>query len=168
MKASNINEIQTTIVEEVAKHFKDGEHEVNIFAMPARQPLANQFVMVFVENLLLSIDDYDLSKNDIRVLLKITSLMKFGNLVHVSWASIGSDLGISSKNISRNIKNLKDAKLLIEYDGNTYLNPQIIAKGKFLRKQGDNSLSDILRAGKYALEGTNLKESIVEKNEKIL
>ena len=40
------------------------------------------------------------------------------------------------------------------------MNPQIIAKGKFLQK-GDENLIHLLEKGAEALEGTNVKPSIL-------
>jgi len=79
------------------------------------------------------IDECKLTRNEIRLTLKIIEMMRFGNLVKTSWASVGESLGIKRNNMTRHLKALKEAHILIEDDGgNVFLNPQIIAKGKIL------------------------------------
>ena len=91
--------------------------------------------------------------------------MKFGNLVKLSWADVARSLGIPEKNIIRHIKKLRDAHLLIDDEGgNTYLNPQIIAKGKFLQKNGDETLIQLLDLGAKAMEDTAMSPNIITPN----
>ena len=133
--------------------------------MPARMPIVNNFALIFHNTFLFTIDDYNLSRNDIRVMLKIIDLMKFGNLVKLSWADVARSLGIPEKNIIRHIKKLRDAHLLIDDEGgNTYLNPQIIAKGKFLQKNGDETLIQLLDLGAKAMEDTAMSPNIITPN----
>ena len=76
-------------------------------------------------------------------------------MVKSSWR-----LKYKRNNITRHVSKLKQAKLIIDDDGNIFLNPQIIAKGKFLQK-GDENLIHLLEKGAEALEGTNVKPSIL-------
>ena len=161
MKAAD--QIATTIAQGINEHL-DTNNDVNVFSMPARMPIVNNFVLLFYNSFLQSIDDYNLSINDVRVMLKIVDLMKFGNLLKLSWSSVGRSLGIAPKNMVRHVSKLKDARLLInDADGNTYLNPQICSKGKFLQKLGKNGneLIKVLELGADALQGTNIEPSIV-------
>lgn len=152
------------IADSLQETMKNGNKQVNVFTAPARMPIVNQFALIFHNNFLLTIDDYNLRLNDIRVMLKIIDLMKFGNLVKLSWSDVARSLRIDPTNMGRHIKKLKQAKLLIEDEGgNTYLNPQIIAKGKFIQEKEDQQLIKILNIGAEALEGTNIKPSIITK-----
>lgn len=157
----NGTEALQTIVESIENQFKDGNKAVNIFTAPARMPIVNQFALIFHNNFLLTIDEYNLTLNDIRVMLKIIDLMKFGNLVKLSWSDVGKSIGIKKQNMAKHVKKLKDASLLIDDEsGNTYLNPQIIAKSKFLEKT-DQKIIEILNLGADAIDGTNITPSIL-------
>ena len=79
------------------------------------------------------IDECKLTRNEIRLALKLIQKVQSGCLIRISWASFGESLGIKRNNMPRHIKALKEAQILIEDDGgNVFLNPQIIAKGKIL------------------------------------
>lgn len=157
---SNFTETLTEISEKVQAEIDKGNAQISIFTGATKMPIVNNYALLFHTAFLQTIDDYKLSLNDVRVMLKIIEYMKFGNLVHMSWTKLGKDLGISSKNISRHITKLRNAKLILDDDGNIYLNPQIVAKGKFLQK-GDEDLEKLLDKGAEALEGTNIKPNII-------
>lgn len=141
---------------------KTGTTQVNVFSSPARMPIVNNYVLLFYQALLQTIDDYNLTLNDLRVILKILEMMQFGNVVKLSWSDVGNRLNIRRQNMAKHIKKLKDAAILIDDEGgNTYLNPHIIAKGKFLQDKNDKSLVDILNLGAQALEGTNVSPNIL-------
>ena len=158
--SSSAEHIITSVVDSINDHL-DNSKSVNVFAAPARMPIVNNFALIFYNTFLQTIDDYDLSRNDIRVLLKIIELMKFGNLVRISWADVAKSLKIPQKNITRHIKKLRNAKLFIDDNGNTYLNPQIIAKGKFLQKSGDDTLLKILDLGAKELAKEGMDPNII-------
>ena len=163
MKASAESILQD-VANSIDEHLEESK-SVNVFSMPARMPIVNNFALIFHNTFLFTIDDYNLSRNDIRVMLKIIDLMKFGNLVKLSWADVARSLGIPEKNIIRHIKKLRDAHLLIDDEGgNTYLNPQIIAKGKFLQKNGDETLIQLLDLGAKAMEDTAMSPNIITPN----
>lgn len=154
----------TGILEDIAKSIDDHldeKNDVNVFAMPARMPIVNNFVLLFYNAFLQTIDDYGLTLNDVRVMLKIIDLMKFGNLVKISWTDVAKGLGISHTNMPRHLKKLRAAQLLIDDEnGSTFLNPQIISKGKFLKKGDNEELIRILDLGAEALEKTGRKPNI--------
>lgn len=150
------------IVDGLQQTMNEGEKSVNVYVAPNKMPIVNQFALMFNTAFLQTIDDYKLTLNDVRVLLKIVELMRFGNLVRISWNQVAKQLNMASSNVSRHVKNLKKALLLIEdaKDGNMYLNPHIIAKGKFLDR-GDEDTIHVLNLGAEALEGTSVKPSII-------
>lgn len=151
-----------TVAEGIQEHLDKGNKSINVFTAPARMPIINQFCLLFYQSFLDTIDEYQLKLNDIRVILKILEKMQFGNLVKLSWSDIARSLKMNPTNINRHIKKLKDAALLIEDEGgNTYLNPQIIAKGKFLQNNEDAKIIELLNLGADALDGTNIKPSIM-------
>ena len=155
-------DVLQSVVDGIQEQFDKGNKSVNVFTAPARMPIVNQFALIFHNNFLMTIDEYKLALNDIRIMLKIIDLMKFGNLVKLSWSDVARSLDIDPTNMGRHIKKLKKAALLIEDNGgNTYLNPQIIAKGKFLENSSDKTLIEILNIGADAIDGTNVTPSII-------
>lgn len=148
-------EVAERVQEQIDKH----NTNISIFTGSTKMHIINNYALLFHTAFLQTIDDYNLSLNDVRVMLKIIELMKFGNLVHMSWTKIAKDLKIIPKNMSRYINKLKQAKLIIDDDGNIFLNPQIIAKGKFTIH--DEKSVHLLEKGAEALEGTNVKPSIL-------
>ena len=135
-KAENFLE---QITETLQEKIDEKNAQINVFTAKAKMPVVNQFVLLFYQSFLHTIDEYNLSRNEIRCLLKILEYTQFGNLIQLSFAKVGKDLNINRANISRIIKKLKEAKLLMDDDGNMFLNPQIIAKGNFLKKDDEES-----------------------------
>ena len=159
--ANNAKDILTEVASSIDQHLQEN-NDVNVFSMPARMPIVNNFVLLFYNSFLQTIDDYGLTLNDLRVLLKVIDMMKFGNLVRLSWSEVGRSIGISPYNMSRHITKLKKAKLFVDdTSGNTYLNPQIISKGKFLKKGDNEELVKILDLGADALKDTNVDPNII-------
>ena len=157
---SPTKDLLSDIAESIDGHLKQGK-DVNVFSMPARMPIVNNFVLLFYNSFLQTIDDYHLTLNDVRVLLKIIELMKFGNLVKLTWSDVAKQLNIPRNNIARHVKKLHDAKLLIsDNGGNTYLNPQIIAKGKFLQKENER-LIELLDMGADELSAIGIPPNIL-------
>lgn len=159
-------DILSNIAESIDGHLKQGK-DVNVFSMPARMPIVNNFVLLFYNSFLQTIDDYHLTLNDVRVLLKIIELMKFGNLVKLTWSDVAKQLGIPRNNIARHVKKLHSARLLMsDAGGNTYLNPQIIAKGKFLQKENDE-LIKLLDWGADELNAIGIEPNVLTPKLKI-
>lgn len=158
---TNATDILTEVASSIDQHLQK-KNDVNVFALPARMPIVNNFVLLFYNSFLQTIDDYKLTLNDVRVLLKVIDLMKFGNLVRLSWSEVGRATGISPTNMTRHVNKLKSAKLLVDDAvGNTYLNPQIISKGKFLKRGDNEELVKLLDLGADALKNTNIEHNII-------
>lgn len=153
----------TELVDILDTTLKKGNKSVNIFASASKMQIVNNYVLLFFDSFLQTIDDYNLSKNDIRVMLRIMKMMSFGNLIRISWSDVAKSLNIAPNNMPRHLKKLKEAGLIIEDSNNMYLNPQIIAKGKFLHKKDDlnNELERLLNLGASILETTNREASIL-------
>lgn len=158
--ASNLTETFTEVAEKIQEQMDKGNTRISVFTGASKMPIINNYALLFHTAFLQTIDDYNLALNDVRVMLKIIELMKFGNIVHISWTKVAKDLKILPKNMTRHINKLKKAKLLLDDDGNIFLNPQIIAKGKFIQ-HGDDETIKLLEKGAQALEGTNIKPNII-------
>ena len=151
-----------SLLADVQQKMDESDSSINVYTSPSKMPIVNQFALLFFSAFLSIIDEFKLTRNDIRVILKIIEMMQFGNLVKLSWTNIGESLGINRPNMVRHIKSLKGAQLLIEDEGgNVFLNPQIIAKGKFLPGKGDGDIERLLDLGAEALKGTSASPSII-------
>ena len=147
---------------DVQQKMDESDGRINVYTAPSKMPIINEFALLFFSAFLSVIDEFKLTRNEIRLTLKIIEMMRFGNLVKLSWSSVGESLGINRPNMVKHVKALKEAQLLIEDDGgNIYLNPQIIAKGKFLPGKGDEDIERLLDLGAEALKGTSANPSIV-------
>ena len=152
----------SSLLFDVQQKMDETDGRINVFTSPSKTPIINEFALLFFSAFLSIIDEFNLTRNEIRLTLKIIEMMRFGNLVKLSWASVGESLGIKRNNMTRHIKSLKEAQILIEDEsGNVFLNPQVIAKGKFLVGKGNEDIEKLLDLGAEALKGTSAKPSIV-------
>ena len=162
MKTSDAENAMSYLLEGVQEKLDESGGNLNIYTAPSKMPIVNQFALLFASAFLSLIEEFKLSRNDLRVLIKIIELMQFGNVIKLSWNTVGTSLGITSNNIVRHVKTLKDAKLILEDDdGSLFLNPQIIAKGKFLSSKGEGDMERLLDIGAEALKGTSAEPSII-------
>ena len=162
MRTREVEKAFTSMLDDIQQKMDETNSNINVITTPSKMPIMNQFVLMFFAAFLSLIDEFKLTRNDIRVILKILEIMQFGNLVRVSWTRLGKSIGITPTNMGRHVKTLKDSKLLIEdEDGNIYLNPQVIAKGKFLSSRQNADIDRLLDLGADALKGTSATPSIL-------
>lgn len=75
---------------------------------------------------------FNLSKNDLIVLLGYCSLMEYGNAINISQADVAQKIGIAQPTVARSIKRLKDVGIFYsipEAPRSLYIHPAFIAKG---------------------------------------
>ena len=146
---------------------KNPNANVNMYMGKARIPIMNNYVLLFYNAFDKMIDEYSLSRTEIRTMLKIMEYMRFGNLIQLSQKKMAEDLKIDRPFVSRIMKRLKNCGLLIDDGGNLYLNPQIIAKGRFMNDEDELLLekgAEILRE-KTGLSPSILTKKLKEKQE---
>lgn len=153
----NVESSLLDVVENIQNQMDTTNAQIFVYSGKRKMQIVNEFAIMFGTAFLQCIDDYNLSRNDIRVVLKIIEYMKFGNLVRMSYSSIAKDLNIDKSNISKTIKKLRENKLIITDNGNDYLNPHVIAKGNFIDDSGER----LLNKAAEELEGTNISPSII-------
>lgn len=136
----------------------DKNSDINVNISHSRMDICNEYVLLFYANFKNIIREYKLTKNDILVVLQMLEYMQYGNLLRISYRKLANDVGIDPKNINKTIKRLKDSDLLIEEDENTYLNPHVIAKGRF--KSKDEKSSKLLEYS-ASLQNENISPSIL-------
>jgi len=129
------NEKSVKVLTEVASSIDEkleASGSVNVSVAKSRVLLktSNNFVLLFYESFLKVIDDFELQRTDIRVILKILEIAKFGNLISFSLAGVARELEIDRSTVSKSVKKLKEVGIFFEDDNkNMFLNPQVIAKG---------------------------------------
>ncbi|MDJ4921044.1 DNA-binding protein [Salmonella enterica] len=74
--------------------------------------------------------ELDITKNELKVIAKILKKMEFGNLFHISQAALCRDLGIGKSNMSLIFKKLKTKGIIIDKDGDLFMNSNIFLKGQ--------------------------------------
>ena len=150
------------ILDNIQNNMDEKNSDLNIFIGKERMDIRNDFVILFYNSLLSIINEYNLSKTDIKAILKILEYMQYGNLIRMSYAQLARDIGVDPSNINKTIRKLKQSKLLIEKDSNLYLNPHVISKGKFKNK--DDEAKELLEYSAQLLEDLNLEPSILTPN----
>ncbi|NKI73241.1 DNA-binding protein [Dickeya sp. CFBP 2040] len=74
--------------------------------------------------------ELDITKTELKVIAKILNKMEFGNLFHISQAALCRDLGIGKSNMSLIFKKLKTKGIIIDKDGDLFMNSNIFLKGQ--------------------------------------
>lgn len=87
------------------------------------------FVIAYPDNLLALLAERGLSKPETRVLASILAAMEFGNLVRFSQSACAKRLDLSRSTVSRAFKALASKGVLVEKDGNLYMNAALFQKG---------------------------------------
>lgn len=158
-KYSSSGKALDKILDHIQTNMDEKNSDLNVFVGKERMDICNDFVILFYNSLLNIINEYNLSKTDIKAILQILEYMQYGNLVRMSYAQLARNIGIDPSNINKTIKKLKQSNLLIEKEGSLYLNPHVISKGKFKNK--DENARDLLEYSAKLLEGSDLTPSIL-------
>lgn len=155
--SKNIGSSLLNVAENIQNHMNTTNSQVFVYVGKKKMQIVNEFAIMFGTAFLQCIDDYNLTRNDIRIMLKIIEYMKFGNLIKFSYSSLAKDLKIDKSNVSKTIKKLKENKLIITDNNNDYLNPHVIAKGNFT----DEVSEHLLNKAAEELEGSNISPNIL-------
>lgn len=131
------------IWDEIDKKKEFGNVNV-IVANNVKAKVINNFVIMFYKSFLEIVSNDNITKQDIKVLLKILEKMEFGNLIKYTQESLAKELNTKQASISRSIKNLRDADIIIRTeDKEEYINPQLFNKGN-LKKQKESDIYSIV------------------------
>ncbi|CRY75412.1 DNA-binding protein [Yersinia intermedia] len=87
------------------------------------------YVHMFTRNFQ-QLADLDISKNELKVIARILNIMEFGNCFHISQAKLCRDLDIKKSNMSLVFKKLKGKGIIIDRDGDLFMNSNIFLKGQ--------------------------------------
>lgn len=153
---------KTAALGKINEAVSDDAKSVSVTIGPERMETINPFVLLFYNSLLDIIDEYKLRMTEVKALLMLLNYMQYGNLVNVSWSQLMRDIGVLETNSTRIVKKLKDSGILICKDGHTFLNPHVVAKGKFRRR--DNTATELLEFAADELMQRGMKPNIMTKN----
>lgn len=87
------------------------------------------YVHMFTKNFQ-QLAELDISKNELKVIARILNIMEFGNCFHISQAKLCRDLDIKKSNMSLVFKKLKKKGIIIDKDGDLFMNSNIFLKGQ--------------------------------------
>lgn len=163
---SDLKHLLTTINNQLEE-----DKEINLInVQDFKSKPISEFVLLFAEALLATLFEYNLTLTDVKVILKIIIYAQYGNLINMSHQQLADDLNLKRQAVTRSIKNLKESNILIDIGKNTYLNPQVIAKGKirdFEREKSIEKLNENLaEIGAKKLAEINIPPSFLTKNMK--
>jgi hypothetical protein len=96
-----------------------------------RLQVNTEFVMLFYQAIGKLIDQKRVTLSDVRVLIGICEIAKFGNLISLNQTALANHLGMKKSNMSKCISKLSAENILIKADFGLFINPTIIVKGKF-------------------------------------
>lgn len=88
------------------------------------------YVHIFTKNFE-QLADMEISSNELKVIAKILNKMEFGNCFHVSQAKLCQELNIKKSNMSIIFKKLKSKAIIIDKDGDLFMNSNIFLKGQY-------------------------------------
>lgn len=115
---------------EIAKGLNDRQDIVTVYKKMSKYDFLQEFAFIFCSNLRDINRKYRLTQTEWTVLMELGHHLQFGNKVKISQKMLAEETGISSANISRAMKRLKEIEIILEIDNSMYLNPQLLAKGK--------------------------------------
>lgn len=87
------------------------------------------YVHMFTRNFQ-QLADLDISKSELKVIARILNIMEFGNCFHISQAKLCRELDIKKSNMSLVFKKLKAKGIIIDRDGDLFMNSNIFLKGQ--------------------------------------
>ncbi|MDT7486041.1 DNA-binding protein [Citrobacter koseri] len=87
------------------------------------------YVHMFTQNFQ-KLAELNISKNELKVIARILNIMEFGNCFHISQAKLCRDLDIKKSNMSLVFKKLKSKGIIIDKDGDLFMNSNIFLKGQ--------------------------------------
>lgn len=115
------------------KKIEDGLSRIDdavVIVAGKRESVSEPFVIMFYDALYNIIQENKITMTDIRVLLGICGLTRFGNCVNMSQMGLAEALKINKSNVSKSIKKLTENHILISSKLGLFINPALIIKGK--------------------------------------
>ena len=106
----------------------EGEVHIHVSKKPVKIKPTNAFALCFIGSLAEIIRLNKLSPTAILLLLKLLDLAKHGNLVSVNQKGLAKLLKVQQPAISKALRKLVNAGVILELTEGQYFNPQLITK----------------------------------------
>lgn len=103
--------------------------DVIVHAARAREQVSEPFVLLFYESISELVIDEKISMGDMKVVLGVCQIARFGNLISLNQAALAGMLKMHKVSVSRSIKKLTEMNVLIKSDLGLFINPTLIVKG---------------------------------------
>ena len=106
------------------------QQELNLILANRKFHPKQEFVMCFPEELSSIIDTAGLNLTDVKVLVRYTKYMEYGNQISISQQDIADDLKMQRSNVSRSVAHLVKAGIFQRKGRSLFMNPEIFVKGR--------------------------------------
>lgn len=113
---------------DTAQQREPGSGEIRVSVAKQRRTITpiNPFAICFAESLGQLIQDRKVGAPALAVLFKLLALAQHGNLVSVNQKGIAASMGVDKSAVSRAIKQLTKAGVLLEMPEGIFFNPQLV------------------------------------------
>lgn len=137
--------MKKTVTEKIENGLNSIDNAVVIVA-GKRESVSEPFVIMFYEALNTIIQANKINMTDIRVLLGICGVTRFGNCISMSQMGLAEALNIDKSNVSKSIQKLVKHNVLLQSKLGLFINPSLIIKGK-LSEVDPQVWDETLKAG---------------------
>lgn len=129
-----------------------GNKDITIFVGKGTAKTKEPFVILFYQTFIRLIVNEKLTLTDLKVMLTILDFVSVGNVVHLTHQDIAEKMEIKRPQVSKAIKNLLTANLLIQSPNKSlFVNPTIMCKESL--RSAKESQAYQLAASKTQLSG---------------
>lgn len=115
--------------------------------------------MVFDDNFDTVINEYPLTMMDIKIFSYMKTNMTYGNIVTEKQIDIAKHFNIDKSVVSKSIKRLEEAKVVIRIGNNMFINPHFALKAD--PYTNDNELEKLISIADEIIKGTHLKRAVL-------
>ena len=142
-KLNKIKQLPKNTVEEIVEGINSiGEMDISVNVARQRIKPDQEFIFYFLTNMDSLINDPDITKQDIAVLMKYAAKMQYGNQISIAQADIAEDLGIDKSNVSKSVRKLTRKGVFLKERRSLVMNWKYLAKGNltdFIKADKENS-----------------------------
>jgi len=109
---------------------QDGTGNIEVRTTKRRETIApaNAFSLCFHASMAQIMDKTNMSRTALRLLFELIDISAVGNLISINQTGLAARLGVSKTSVSRNMKALVNAGIVLEMPHGLFLNPQLISK----------------------------------------
>ena len=137
---NQIKELPTDKSKEIVDAInKVGTKEILVNVSRSKLKPDAEFVFMFIDKFYNLLEDTDIQKQEIRVLIAYAKKMLYGNQISISQLDIAEELGMDKSNVSKSVAKLTKHGVFYKEGRSLYMNWKFLAKG---------NLSDFIKADK--------------------